>query len=580
MSLSEARRAQLDGIVRQMIQNKESDSDIQFVVDDFSKKYQGENQPQTQQKPGFFQAGGALDKFGQAGSDISVGVVKGLGSTARNLARIAPTIASKITESIGQGKIEDPTKFVENALTPQNTAQKVGFGAEQIGEFLIPAGSITKAGKAVQALGKTSKIGKAVGLLGRGAVEATGTAGITATQGGDVKTGFILGGTLPIASKALGLLGSGAKEVAKYMSSTLSGTPIAAIEQAFKNPKIVQSAITKAASEGTEMTAQKIYNQAIKALDTLKKVRKDAYEQGLQTVENSLWKNKQGQLYVRRALSEVEAKATKGYTGGEILVPTNLSVTGLKNVASRTLKEFGAKAKGQSLDFSEMAIDKAHANKIQEVVDRVYEWENMTPTGLNKLTQILDGYRLGGINLGSSEKQFNAIIGKMKTNLADYVGERVPAIKDLRKNYAVQSKVIDDIVQQLKLGRGDPNTALRKLLNVFNPKSQVYAPVVKELGEKAGVDLMSDIAGLTMSQWTPQGLGKYLALFLGGAGSGASLLNPSALASLPITAVASSPKIIGKVATTAGKIAPTAKKITKKIGASAKAVIKGVATSR
>ena len=33
--LSEQNRAKLDGIVQQMIANKESDEDIQFVVNDF-----------------------------------------------------------------------------------------------------------------------------------------------------------------------------------------------------------------------------------------------------------------------------------------------------------------------------------------------------------------------------------------------------------------------------------------------------------------------------------------------------------------------------------------------------------------
>jgi hypothetical protein len=40
--LSEQRRQQLDGIVHQMIQSKESDSNIQFVVDDFKHKYDAE----------------------------------------------------------------------------------------------------------------------------------------------------------------------------------------------------------------------------------------------------------------------------------------------------------------------------------------------------------------------------------------------------------------------------------------------------------------------------------------------------------------------------------------------------------
>lgn len=40
--LSEERRTQLDGIVNKMVQNKESDDTIQFVVDDFKKKYANE----------------------------------------------------------------------------------------------------------------------------------------------------------------------------------------------------------------------------------------------------------------------------------------------------------------------------------------------------------------------------------------------------------------------------------------------------------------------------------------------------------------------------------------------------------
>ncbi len=37
--LSEQNRAKLDGIVQQMVANKESDEDIQFVVNDFKTKY-------------------------------------------------------------------------------------------------------------------------------------------------------------------------------------------------------------------------------------------------------------------------------------------------------------------------------------------------------------------------------------------------------------------------------------------------------------------------------------------------------------------------------------------------------------
>src|SRR3990167_6155970 len=48
--LQENRRKQLDGIVGQMIAAKESDSSIQFVVDDFKKKY-GDETVATQEAP-------------------------------------------------------------------------------------------------------------------------------------------------------------------------------------------------------------------------------------------------------------------------------------------------------------------------------------------------------------------------------------------------------------------------------------------------------------------------------------------------------------------------------------------------
>ena len=39
LELNEQQKAKLDNIVAKMVENKESDSDIQFVVDDFKSKY-------------------------------------------------------------------------------------------------------------------------------------------------------------------------------------------------------------------------------------------------------------------------------------------------------------------------------------------------------------------------------------------------------------------------------------------------------------------------------------------------------------------------------------------------------------
>lgn len=87
--LTEDRRLQLDGIVQKMITNKEPDSNIRFVVDDFKKKYEPVNIPEAtpEKKPGLlsrFEKG--IEDFGQGAMDLTVnqlpsigGIVGGIG---------------------------------------------------------------------------------------------------------------------------------------------------------------------------------------------------------------------------------------------------------------------------------------------------------------------------------------------------------------------------------------------------------------------------------------------------------------------------------------------------------------------
>jgi hypothetical protein len=509
---------------------------------------------------------------------FGLGAVKGALSTVSNVGHLFGKIPEVVGNAVGMvspaagaavksvggiGKLLDPYK--EN-FKPQGTAEKIGYGTEQAGEFLIPGGAVGKVGKAadlaVEGLNLGSKATKALQLAGKVGLGAGEAAGITALQGGDnteVKNAAIFGGLFPIATKALGLLGSAAKETSKFISSSLSGVPKDAIEYALKNPEAVQSAIKRATIEGGDIAAQRISKNALDALDELKTARRLNYEAGLAKLEKEATYTKNGQLYITRVLTDAEAKATKGYVAGtKIGVPTNLTTRGIKQVATTTLKEFDIAAKGRTLDWAEAAIDNSHGNKLQELVDRIYAWTDTTPRGINRLRQVIDGYKIGGLELSPSSKRVNAIIGKLRTNLSEYVGTRVPQVAEMTNKYRAESEVIDAIRNQLKLGSKDPNTALRKLINVFNPKSAVYRPIVEQLGDKAGVDLMSDIAGLTMIQWTPEGLGKYLTGLTSGAGIGLSFVNPAALATLPATAAASSPRIVGKAATSLGKLGKSA----------------------
>lgn len=522
--------------------------------------------------------------------NVDKGILKGAGSTIKNIGDLGEKALSQTAGRVanvftGKGAVPTQTanqtqlgQKAEKILQPVGTAQKIGKAAEQVSEFLIPGGAASKAGKAAELATGAGKLAKAAGLGAKALTEAGTMAGVTAAQGGsgkDIKNAGLLGAAFPIVGAAAKGLGKVGTAVVEHLASTLSGVPKAAIQHAVENPVAVQKAMTRAAQD--EGMSQKIYKNAVEALDDLKNARRSAYEGNLVKLEKEITYTKNGQMYVNRVLTDAEAKATKGYIPGtSIGVPTKLSTNGIKNVFTRTAKQFGAEGSGQrGLDFTNVALDDAHISKLQKLQDRIYNWTDTSPTGINKLRQVIASYETGGVNLAGSESKFNKIIGDLRRNLSDYVGERVPQVAVMNKEYRAASEVIDNIRNQLKIGSKDPNTALRKLVNVFNPKSSLYRPVVEQLGEKAGKDLMSDIAGLVMSKWTPEGIGKYLAGIIEGGSGVAAFTHPEALAAIPATMLASSPRVIGNVATKGAKLVKnkTARKVISKVGSATKGAI-------
>jgi len=138
----------------------------------------------------------------------TLGIIKKPPTTAR------PT-ASKATQSA----IERAKGLEEGQLTtPVNTAQKLGFGAEQLGEFLVPGSASFKVGKAANAAVKGGNVLKTVAGLGAG----MGTEGVLATGQAAMQSGNLgaeeakLGATsaafFPIVP-ALGAVAKGAKSV-------------------------------------------------------------------------------------------------------------------------------------------------------------------------------------------------------------------------------------------------------------------------------------------------------------------------------------------------------------------------------
>jgi len=142
----------------------------------------------------------------------TVGALKGAGSTLAGISELGQkglrAITNPITSRLGveQKPIERPEALKE-ALTPQNTGERIGFGTEQLAEFLAPTGAVLKAEKAIKGAKVISKLPKMIQgtakLAGVSGIEAGTFAGITAAQEGDINkevgTSALIGGAIPIA---------------------------------------------------------------------------------------------------------------------------------------------------------------------------------------------------------------------------------------------------------------------------------------------------------------------------------------------------------------------------------------------
>lgn len=105
-------------------------------------------------------------------------------------------------------------EHVHAMTAPHNTAQSVGKGIEQAGEFLIPGGAEEAVAEhAAPLLAKIPKLAETAPTLAKAATAAVGSGVVNKTQGG----GF---GTGAAAGAAGSLVGAGVKKVAPILAET------------------------------------------------------------------------------------------------------------------------------------------------------------------------------------------------------------------------------------------------------------------------------------------------------------------------------------------------------------------------
>lgn len=188
-------------------------------LDDFAAEPTSEPPPES---------GGVLDTLG----DVGIGALKGgVGAVVAlgNLVHQVPGVSRLVDALYGTpGLSRQAFTEAQQAVTPTNTAQSVGQVVADLAMSLAPSGAITRGGTALASrvaphlapiVGQT-----AANLIPRAAVEAGAGGLLSGMQGGDIGTGAVLSGAMPV-------VGAGLTGAANRVLRTVGGQRLAPLER-------------------------------------------------------------------------------------------------------------------------------------------------------------------------------------------------------------------------------------------------------------------------------------------------------------------------------------------------------------
>lgn len=361
--------------------------------------------------------------------DIAKGAAKGLGSTISTIGEIGDAALSKTVGAgiaaltgdkgastpVGLNSTEKNLERVtgkKDLLTPTNTAQKIGYGAEQIGEFFLPGGIAGKAASTASKLVKSAKVAEevvtkvapkipeAVSLVQKtlklGTKIAPQVASDTATalqQTGDTKEAGMTG----VISAGFGA----ASPVVKWL-----GTNIAS-----KAPRIINSLIKPLSKEfefgknaGAGVVKEGVKGATIGSFyDNLVAKRKEIGT----LIGEKLSKVKDVKVDVTPAVNSLDEAIKKANKQGEAALATRL-----REVKNALVSEFD-EATGEAIGSKDLVMSPENARKFKTEIGEAIRWTGQ-----------------------AFDNDVNQARVNVYRQINDAIDAAVPGVKDLNARYA------------------------------------------------------------------------------------------------------------------------------------------------
>ena len=359
-----------------------------------------------------------LEFVGAPAAELASGALKGAGSTGFGIAKVGEKIADItglntalkfIGEKLGVGSLEARVGEKPKALETKTTAEEIGFGAEQLGEFFIPVGGGAKAVSTIEKIApKASKIARiGAEAIGEGAEYFTKSAAQTGDLEAAAESGAISAAIPPVISVA----GKATAPLKKYLSEKIA-------------PRAINSLIKPVAKEfsfgrnpGAGIAAEGIVaNTRQGLLDAVTAKKKEVGQEIGNLLKGKTAANKI--IDVEPLLAPIDEAITSAAGRGEQGLVNRL--TNLRN--------------GLTTEFETITTRTAAGTKEVRAVPRRQRNLQMTPEDARKFkTELGEATRWHGLPFDGELNQVKVAVYR---KLDDALDVAVPGIDALNQRYA------------------------------------------------------------------------------------------------------------------------------------------------
>ena len=459
------------------------------------------------------------------------GFIRGAGSIGATVLAKPEDLGAAILRKPGETDYTRRLSAMDGGLQelgadPTSPGYAVGkVGAEVLGTAGVGGGLANVAAKvAPNAAARAAPVLDALRTGGFRAGGATGLQGVGARATGgainggastalvdpqSARTGAMIGGALPVATKVAGYAG-------QKTGQAIAGT--------------TKTALGLSTGVGAEAVGEAFRAGRLGKTDFVDNMR------GSVPLNDVLDRAKQG-------LQTMGAAKSAEYRSGMIPIKGDQTVLSLGGI------DQAVQDAASVTTFKGQVKNDAAAGAVAKMRAAVDEWKALdpaqfhTPEGLDALKQ-----KLGGIVEGIpfEEKTARLAAGKIYSATKESIEKQAPTYAKVMKDYSEASQLISEIERALSLKpNASVDTSMRKLQSLMRNNVQTNyggrLSLAKELEQKGGVDLMPSIAGQAMNSLAPRSLTGQMG---GGATAFMAMQNPLMLAAMPFQM----PRVVGETA--------------------------------